>query len=75
MVVLPPGTILQLTFLRHRIRKLNLSTFVEVGPGNGNITELLLNLGMSGIVFEISNESIFFWRNVFKRKSEITDCK
>ena len=40
--VLPPGTILQLMYLRERIKLLTPGRFVEVGPGTGTITALLL---------------------------------
>jgi SAM-dependent methyltransferase len=54
MVVLPPGTILQLMYLRERLRRLPPGTFVEVGPGTGEITNLLLQLGWRGSAYEIS---------------------
>jgi len=37
MNVLPPGTILQLMYLRERIQRLPVGRFVEIGPGGGEI--------------------------------------
>lgn len=57
MVVLPPGTILQLMYLRERLRLLRPGFFVEVGPGSGEITKLLLQLGWSGRAYEIAGDT------------------
>jgi hypothetical protein len=73
MEILPPGTILQLQFLRRRLKEMNLKTFIEVGPGRGELTKLLLDLGMTGISFEIASESVDFLRNRFK--DDIKDGK
>lgn len=54
MRVLPPGTILQLMYLKERLRLLPPGFFVEIGPGQGAITELLLRRGWRGRVFELS---------------------
>lgn len=56
--VLPPGTILQLMYLRERIKLLTPGRFVEVGPGTGTITALLLAAGWHGTVYELSSESV-----------------
>jgi 2-polyprenyl-3-methyl-5-hydroxy-6-metoxy-1,4-benzoquinol methylase len=68
MEILPPGTILQLQFLRKRLQKMNLTTFIEVGPGRGEITKLLLDLGMKGISFEIASESVEYLRSRFAKE-------
>jgi hypothetical protein len=68
MDLLPPGTILQLTFLQKRLLKLNLNSFIEVGPGSGNVTKLMLDFGMSGTVFEISPESILILEKRFQKE-------
>ena len=68
MDLLPPGTILQLTFLQKRLLKLKLNSFIEVGPGNGNITKLMLDLGMSGTIFEISPEAIQLLEKRFQKE-------
>ena len=54
MTVLPPGTILQLMYLKERLRQLPPGTFVEIGPGQGTITALLLQHGWRGRLFELS---------------------
>lgn len=53
MTALPPGTLLQLLYLRERLRQLPPGRFVEVGPGAGYMTALLLDLGWQGTVFEL----------------------
>jgi 16S rRNA A1518/A1519 N6-dimethyltransferase RsmA/KsgA/DIM1 with predicted DNA glycosylase/AP lyase activity len=73
MEILPPGTILQLEFLRKRLKNMNLQTFIEIGPGRGEVTKLLLDLGMTGTSFEIATESVDFLRSRFK--DEIQDGK
>lgn len=57
MTVLPPGTFLQLAYLRERIKLLQPGRFVEIGPGSGEITELLLHEGWTGYAFEIDAET------------------
>lgn len=58
MNVLAPGTILQKMFLSKKIARLSRKTFIEVGPGEGEITKILLDMGMSGIIFETSPQCI-----------------
>ena len=48
MRALPPGTILQLMYLRERLRNIKPGRFIEIGPGSGEITRLLLELGWAG---------------------------
>jgi cyclopropane fatty-acyl-phospholipid synthase-like methyltransferase len=50
---LPPGTVLQLMYLRERLQQLQPGRFIEVGPGAGEITRLLLELGWSGESFDL----------------------
>lgn len=68
MVVLPPGTILQLMYLRERLGLLRAGYFVEVGPGNGEITNLLLRLGWRGRAFEIAGDTADKLRQRFARE-------
>jgi phospholipid N-methyltransferase len=56
--VLPPGTILQLMYLRERLSLLQPGRFVEIGPGQGRITELLLQHGWRGQLFEFSTPAV-----------------
>jgi len=58
MTVLPPGTILQLLYLKERLKKLTIGSFVEVGPGNGDITNLLLELGWTGVCLDLNPDTV-----------------
>lgn len=53
MVVLPPGTLLQLLYLKERLIKLPAGNFIEIGPGSGEITALLLELGWRRSSFDL----------------------
>ena len=55
--VLPPGTLLQHMYLRERLQQHSPGQFIEIGPGYGDITALLLSMGWHGIVYELSPES------------------
>src|SRR5437588_12045484 len=60
LIGMPPGTILQGLYLRERIRLLRregtLSTFIEFGAGNGWVSRILLEEGLTGIGMDL-NES------------------
>lgn len=58
MSVLPPGTQLQLMYLRERLRRIQPGRFVEIGPGSGEITALLLGLGWSGSSYDLDSKTI-----------------
>lgn len=45
---LPPGTQLQLMYVKERLKTSRPGHFIEIGPGNGDITRLLLDLGWTG---------------------------
>lgn len=53
MTTLPPGTVLQLMYLRERLQRMRPGRFVEVGPGKGEVTRLLLDLGWRGESFDL----------------------
>ncbi len=57
MSVLPPGTLLQLMYLRERLRALPPGRFIEIGPGAGHISALLLALGWQGSGYEFAPPS------------------
>lgn len=57
MRVLPPGTILQLLYLKERLR-CEPGRFIEIGPGAGEIMQVLLDRGWSGASFDLSSETI-----------------
>ncbi len=58
MAVLPPGTLLQLMYLRERLRRLPPGRFIEIGPGSGEITRLLLDRGWSGRSYDLEAKTI-----------------
>jgi len=57
MVVLAPGSILQSMFFGRYFKKFKGSKFLEVGPGSGHLTSLLLKEQMSGTIIELSKIS------------------
>lgn len=56
-MTLPPGTILQLMYLKERLRDIPPGTFVEIGVGQGHLSASLLELGWKGTGFEIEPDS------------------
>jgi hypothetical protein len=44
MAILPPGTLLQLMYIKERLRAVKPCRFVEIGPGAGDTSGLLLSL-------------------------------
>lgn len=65
MVVLPPGTLLQLMYLDERLKRIPPGRFIEIGPGSGEITRRLLNARWSGTVYDLSGETIARLRQRF----------
>lgn len=68
MTVLPPGTILQLLYLKERLSRYTPARFIEVGPGSGEITYILLELGWTGTCFDIEPKIIFNLGVRFKKE-------
>lgn len=60
MTVLPHGTILLHMYLRERLRRQEPGRFIEIGPGYGDITALLLSAGWHGTLYEMSQESVAY---------------
>lgn len=58
MSVLPPGTLLQLMYLYERLQLLKPGHFIEIGPGSGEITQMLLDLGWSGQSYDLEPYTI-----------------
>ncbi len=56
--VLPPGTLLQLMYVRSRLRRLAPGTFVEIGVGQGVLSRLLLDLGWRGAGFDLNEQAV-----------------
>lgn len=54
-----PGTILQFMFIRNRLRKLfdNTKNVIEVGSGNGHLSNLLLQSGYSGVGIDLNKSA------------------
>lgn len=71
MNVLPPGTILQLMYLRERLGKLVPGCFIEIGPGSGEVSGLLLELGWRGVAYDLEPRTVERLRRRFS--SEISD--
>lgn len=54
---MPPGNILQYIFLNNqlkRLRKSGLSTFLEIGSGNGHNSKVFLDAGFSGVGLDLN---------------------
>lgn len=64
-MVLPPGTILQLMHLRQRIVEIPPGRFIEIGPGSGEITRLLLDHGWAGSSYDLEETTIAHLRARF----------
>lgn len=73
MSVLPPGTLLQLMYLRDRLKHIKPGRFVEIGPGSGEITQLLLDEGWVGQSYDL--EAITIERLQSRFASEIKQGK
>jgi SAM-dependent methyltransferase len=49
MNILAPGNILQNIYLKEKIKRNNWKSFIEIGSGNGIVSNILLNQGLRGI--------------------------
>lgn len=52
-----PGHVLQSLYVKERLRRRRLRTFVEVGAGNGSLSRDLLKLGLTGIGFDLNADA------------------
>jgi SAM-dependent methyltransferase len=68
MTVLPPGTMLQLMYLRERLLRLPIGRFIEIGPGSGEITNLLLNIGWAGRSYDLEVKTIKALKGRFSKE-------
>jgi len=60
MIGLPPGNILQYIYLKKRLKDLRsngLCSFIEIGCGNGNVSNIFLNMGFMGIGFDLNKSA------------------
>jgi SAM-dependent methyltransferase len=60
MDILPPGTLLQLLYLKERLKGVAPGHFVEVGPGKGAISRLLLSMGWTGTAYDLESATTAF---------------
>jgi cyclopropane fatty-acyl-phospholipid synthase-like methyltransferase len=49
---------LQLMYLGDRLKTISPGRFIEIGPGSGEITRILLEAGWSGTVYDLSEDTI-----------------
>ena len=68
MSALPPGTILQLMYLRERLGNIEPGRFIEVGPGSGEVSGLLLELGWEGRSYDLEIRTTQRIRRRFSRE-------
>jgi SAM-dependent methyltransferase len=66
MRTLPPGTILQLMYLRERLVNVKPGRFIEIGPGSGEISGLLLELGWGGASYDLEPRTVDRLRDRFR---------
>ena len=54
---LAPGNVLQNMYIKYRLRLFSKPSmkFIELGSGNGNISNILLNKGLSGVGYDLSD--------------------
>lgn len=57
MKALPPGNILQNIYLKRKLKKRNWSSFIEIGSGNGYLSNILLNHGLVGLGCDLNNSA------------------
>src|SRR3954447_21862259 len=57
-MVHPPGTVLQHLYLKERISRMRPGSFVEVGVGNGHVSQLLLSLGWCGRGYDLNASAV-----------------
>ncbi|MFM0011362.1 class I SAM-dependent methyltransferase [Paraburkholderia sediminicola] len=70
MAILPPGTLLQLMYLRERLSQLPAGRFIEVGPGAGHTSALLLSLGWQGEAYDLEQSTVETLQRRFAREIE-----
>lgn len=70
MNILPPGTLLQLLYLEERIKRIPVGHFIEIGPGRGEISRLLLGQGWTGTAYELNPDTVDFLNKRFSAEIE-----
>ena len=66
MRTLPPGTILQIMYSKERLVHLKPGRFIEIGPGTGEISNVLLELGWVGVSYDVEPRTIDRLRDRFR---------
>jgi len=57
MKILPPGNILQNLYLKERLRENKWKTFLEIGSGNGYLSNVMLTSGLSGTGCDLNQDA------------------
>jgi SAM-dependent methyltransferase len=57
MKILPPGNILQNLYIKKRLKGYSKKTFLEIGSGNGFLSNELLSIGLTGIGCDLNRSA------------------
>jgi SAM-dependent methyltransferase len=57
MKPLPPGNILQNIYTKNRFKNKNYKTFLEIGSGNGYLSNLLLSHNLTGVGYDLNSSA------------------
>lgn len=57
-MIYAPGSILQHMYLRERLAKLPIGRFLEIGSGRGAVTRILLELGWTGVGYDLNPDAL-----------------
>ena len=57
MIEIAPGSILQRMHLKCRLNKFSPKSFCEIGSGNGYISHILLNEGLTGVGYDLNSSA------------------
>ena len=57
MTVIAPGSSLQVMYFSKQVHGMYGKTFLEIGPGYGHLTQVLINAGLTGTAIELSMTS------------------
>lgn len=57
-MVLAPGTILQRIYIKERLKKIKPGKFIEVGTGDGTLSQLLCSYGWRGVGYDLNKSAL-----------------
>jgi SAM-dependent methyltransferase len=57
-MIYAPGSILQHMYLRERLSNLPVGRFLEIGSGRGAVAKILLDLGWTGVGYDLNPEAL-----------------